>query len=298
MKNIIKASLVVLVLVFAGCATADRGNFPQMVMDDLGNSWENSYDIIDTSKEDTNIPKPPIKNITVVERFEVKAGGCSGQDCGHERNNGGWGDRERKELKVDPHKRDTHKGSEYWYTWSIYFPKDFKSIAPAQSTAGQFHSKGAGTDVYYMFVEWNGGYRIKVPYKGMKNDGYIIPQGQLYGKWHTIVIHAKWDDAKNGGFFRVYVDGNIKYKDDNIYFQGRPYFKYGIYRSHISRYKTNLKNKMLMEMPTNPTDRDYEILKSDPITPTQVVYYSNVRRANTKEGLKLSKEILSKMPTK
>jgi len=280
MKNLTKIVLVSLILLFSGCAIVDRGNFPPMVMH--GNSWKNSYNVIDTSKEDIGIPKPPIKDITLVERFEVKDGGCSGNDCGEKRNNGRYGDREREELKVDPHKRDTHKGDEYWYTWSIYFPKDFKSIAPAQSTFGQFYSK---EEVYYMFVEWDNGYRIKVPYKGIKNDGYIIPKGQLYGKWYTIVVHAKWDDAENGGFFRVYVDSKLKYKDDNIYFQGRPHFKYGIYRSHLSRYYADWKSKKLMEMPANPTDKDYEIFKSNPITPTQVIYYSNVRRANTKESL-------------
>ncbi len=203
MKNLVKVSLIVLVLIFSGCATVDRGNFGQFTASHL-NSYKNSYDVIDTSKEDIGIPKPPVP---VVERFEVVSGGCSGQDCGTLRDGNSKGDRERIEIRKA---RDTYDGSEFWYTWSIYFPKDYKSIAPAQSTFAQFH--GYPGEVYYMFVE-NKGYYIKKPRFGGTFYGPILDEKELRGKWHTIKLHIKWSSDSKKGFFKVWANNKLKYEE-------------------------------------------------------------------------------------
>ena len=290
MKNLTKAILIVLVLVFSGCATVDRGNFPQLKFGELSASYKNSYDVIDTSKEDIGIPKPPVP---VVERFEVVDGGCSGKDCGTYYSNfagtsaGSGGDRERLELKNGPHTRDTYVGDEYWYTWSIYFPKDYKSIAPAQVTYGQFHSK---TEVLYMFVEKGHGYQLKKP---MVWDGLYAPlikKEDLRGKWHTIKLHVKWDTDPKKGFFKVWVDGKLKYEEhEKNYYGDMPYFKYGIYRCYLSRYRNSKRWEYYDKLAPDASKSEYDkVTNMDITTPTQVVYYSNVKRSNTEEGLNLS----------
>ncbi len=279
MKKLTLIFLVHLILLFSGCAMVDRGAFPQMGFYDSSlTTWKNSYDNIDTSEEDIGIPKPPVP---VVERFEVVNGSCAGDDCGKI---GGYGanshgDRERLELKVHPHIRDTYNGSDYWYTWSIYFPRDFKSIYPAQSTFGQFHAK---TIAPFMFTEDNG-YVLKNNINGTRTK--LVKQEDLRGEWHTVKLHVKWSSDAKEGFFKVLINGKLKahYKG-RTYFSKRPHFKYGIYRCYLSRYGATKKWDYWNSLPPTTSKEVYQNIP-DIIVPTQVVYYSNVRRASTEKGL-------------
>ena len=85
-------------------------------------------------------------------RFEVRNG-----DCG--RDPGSWSDckndRERHELSGG--QSHMTKG-EYWFSWSIYFPKDHKNLYPLSNAFGQFHQK-EGNPVF-MFKELKNGYSI------------------------------------------------------------------------------------------------------------------------------------------
>jgi hypothetical protein len=47
---------------------------------------------------------------------------------------------------------------EYWFSWSIYFPKDHKNLYPLSNAFGQFHQK-EGNPVF-MFKELKNGYSI------------------------------------------------------------------------------------------------------------------------------------------
>lgn len=279
LKTLTFIASMVLIILFTGCNTVNRGTLPQMSLGQLA-SYKNSYDVIDTSKEDIGTPKPPV---SVVERFEVVDGGCTGQDCGKLRNNGNYGDRERIELKVPPQNRDTGIG-EYWYTWSIYFPEDYVSITPAQSCYGQFHSKGGGP--YYMFVD-NDGYRIKK--EGGVYSKPLIEDKDLRGKWHTIKIQAVWSSEREKGMFKVWVNNGLKYSFEGpLYTRGQPYFKYGIYRTYVTQYKSaQVVEKVQSMKDSDLTYRDKFIKATESVkVPTQVVYYSNVKRSSTREGLK------------
>ena len=279
-KNIFIIYSLLTIILFSGCTTVDRGNFPQMLHLDSSLAYKNSYDVIDTSKEDIGMPKPPV---SIVERFEVVDGGCAYRDCGELRDSGSSGDRERKELKVPTHNRDTNDGDEFWYTWSIYFPKNYKSIVPAQSTFGQWHAKSCG--VQYMFIE-DYGYRIKMPILGRESPKFLIRDEDLRGKWHTIKVHAKWSSDSEKGFFKVWVNNKLKFENYTQTYYGshcKPHFKYGIYRCYLSRYKNIEKSRWIMDLPKGAD------ISSPPefIVPTQTVYYSNVRRSNDEAGLNL-----------
>jgi len=299
MKTLTIILLSIIAYIFSGCAVVDRGNFPQMVIGELSQSWKNSYDVIDTSKEDIGITKPP--HSPIVERFEVRNGGCAGRDCGG-RNGRNYGDRERIELKEDYHQRNTYDGKEYWYTWDIYFPKDFKSVYPTHATFGQFY---AVTEVPYSVVEKQDALYLRRPTVSGRDYSTLVKKGELRGKWHTFVLHIKWSSDPNIGFFEIWVDGELKYqKTERTYIGGTPYFKYGIYRAYISKYKTKHGgiggvDFAEVKLPEYPTLDDWVKVireaearkcqgfkKNDYIKlPTQVVYYSHVRRANTKEEL-------------
>jgi len=197
---------------------------------------------------------PYNSNGNVIERFEVRDGDCSSQpghsDCKT--------DRERSELTEI--NKVTTSGSKYWYGWNIYFPKEYNNVYPTKVALGQFHQYHSSPA--WMFQNHNGGYHL---------DGYtpeyitLIDKKELLGKWHKIEVQARWT-RENDGYLNIWVNGVQKVK-----YTGRTmtasaiFFKYGIYRSFMSRYKTR---------------------KNADTVPSQVVYFSNVKRANTRDGLK------------
>ena len=190
-------------------------------------------------------------------RFEVKPGDCGydngGDDCKR--------DSERHELSGN-----RHGDGEYWYTWSIYLPKDFKNIYPTKLAMGQFHqSKG---HVVWMFQNADGGYFVdNQVYGRTSRTDRIINQEEMVSRWNDILINANWTD-KNIGFFRVWVNGKLSYK----YYgptktKGKKvYQKFGVYRSFMSRYK---------------------MAKNVDLVPGQVVYFDEVRTGKSCSKLKL-----------
>ncbi len=208
------------------------------------------------------------KNKDLVERFEVRAG-----DCGKESN---WNDciedRERSELSQKT--RRQQPGDQFWYGWEIYFPLDYPSVYPTKTALGQFHQVN-GKPVF-MFqnqthslkgqnVVETDGYHLDWHANG-KTKGFwpLIDEADLRGKWHRIEVHAKWS-KKSDGFFNVWVDGveKVAYSGPTME-KDQVYFKYGVYRSFVSRYKNEFAKDKL---------------------PTQVVYYRNVERGSSREAI-------------
>lgn len=192
-----------------------------------------------------------------VERFEVRSGDCgtgsSWNDCTN--------DRERSELS-EKNKSST-RGTTSWYGWSLFVPENYVNIYPTKVAFGQFHQ--AKSHPVWMFQNSSGGYFLDDQVHGSTRKYYqLINDADLRGKWHRIEVHARWT-IKDDGFFRVWVNGKQK-----VYFSGQTmtamgvYFKYGLYRSFISRYKD-----------ANGGDE----------VPSQIVLYANVRRAGVREGL-------------
>jgi len=311
MKKLHLLLLVVAVSLFSGCAstypdyrgvpseyhsqiwkykfyTVDRGNMAPMFFGDSDLNKDYAYKIIDTKKEPF-VPKPPS---SVIERFEVRDGDCAAwQDCLKETGDG-KGFRERSQLKEVYGRKDTHDGDEYWYTWSLYFPKDFKTIFPGEGGFGGFH-EGKNMKVALKIVDRGDGLYVKSdharnPYPTTNNTRYtkLVDDKDLRGKWHTIKLHAKWSRSDKG-FFKVWING--KKKIDYTGRTTRGYglaFKYGVYRSHLDRFYEDRKWKEQFKL---PADVPMEAFRNIPqaIIPTQVVYYSNVRRSNDEAGLNL-----------
>jgi len=170
--------------------------------------------------------------LPLVEKFEVRPGDCS-QD-------GGWSDctndRERSELLEEA--KDNYPGDEYWYGWHLYFPDDYPNVYPTKTALGQFHQDKSHP--VWMFQNSSGGYHL---------------DDQVGG-----------DGTKDkNGFLRVWVNGESK-----VDYQGqtmdaeRLYFKYGVYRSFMTRYKDKF--------------------NVDEVPP-QTAYFSNVKRGTSRESL-------------
>jgi hypothetical protein len=168
-----------------------------------------------------------------VQRFEVRPGDCTSHDC--------YRDRERSELGEED--ASSRVGDEYWYEFSFYLPKDFPNIYPAKTALGQFHQKGVtsppvlfqygipqGSDTSSYYLDLNQTKLGHFP---------LISERSLRGRWHDIRVHARWSTAADG-LIRVYVNGRLTadVAGPNTTHVSPIYFKYGVYRSFLSRYKS------------------------------------------------------------
>ena len=115
-----------------------------------------------------------------------------------------------------------------------------------------------------MFQNYGGGYWVDRNFGSTSHKKQVIANEDFKGKWHQIEVNAKWH--RSDGFFIVYVNGNEAWR-----FEGQTistsavYFKYGVYRSFMSRYRN---------------------LKGVTAVPAQTVYFANVKRAKTRDALK------------
>lgn len=192
-----------------------------------------------------------------VERFEVRSGDCHF--------NRGWSDcernRERSELWEQGER--SPRGTTAWYGWSFYVPYDWPNIHPTKTVLGQFHQYRAHP--IWMFQNRDGGLVLDDQSTGRSTRSIPLIEAENFaGNWHRIEVNAQWEKDDNG-FLKVWVNGDLKFA-----YRGRTmtadavYFRYGVYRSFISRYKA-----------TNGKDT----------VPTQIAIFANVKKAPTREDL-------------
>ena len=125
-------------------------------------------------------------------RFEVRYG-----DCGKDKPPGKWNDckndRQRHELSGERFK------GKVWYAYSIFLPKDFKSVYPVKSAMAQFHQAGSWPSLMFQFT--NMGYyadrQLGYQTQEMKK---ILEVKDMIGKWNDILIHGNFTKKDNGFF--------------------------------------------------------------------------------------------------
>ncbi len=244
--------LFFLVILFSNNLNAKSFNLPKDV--GSGNTYTKSleggfkkYGVKIVKKDDGFPVRAGEKSV----RFEVRFG-----DCGYDR--GKWNDckkdRQRHELSGK-----TFKGKK-WTAFSIYLPKDFKSVDPVKLAMGQFHQRKGSPNLMFQFN--NDGFwadrQISYMTQEMK---LILPYKDMIGKWNDILIYGNFT-KKEDGFFKIWVNNELKYEYNGRTTSGKPsFFKFGIYQTYVSRYS-------LYE------ERTY---------PTQIVYFDEVRHGNSRE---------------
>lgn len=239
---------VIAMLGLGGCQPIERGSFGPFKRS-LNNKPHGYAAIEDPTRT------APTK---IVERFEVRPGDCGGDsswnDCEQ--------DRERSELAEK--NRSITRGKSYWYGWSLYVPEDYVNVYPTKVALGQFHQHKAPP--VWMFQNSGGGYHLDRQIHGSTKEYYkLIDEEDLRGKWHHIEMNVKWSDGIDG-FFKVWVNGiqHVDYSGLTMT-TTKTYFKYGIYRTFMSRYR---RSEGVDEVPG------------------QVVLFANVRRARERDGLR------------
>jgi hypothetical protein len=165
-------------------------------------------------------------------KIQVRAGDCyTRHDCNT--------NRERIEFTTKHKSR-----GEWWYAWSIYFPKDHKNLAPIGTMMVQFkqdrkYGNSFDSPPYWSFENSvaNGGNRIVEGY--WINNQVKVPAGaisriltdeEILGKWNDILVNVNWTKGENG-FFKVWVNDKLKFNYTGPTKRNAPVrFKFGLYR--------------------------------------------------------------------
>ena len=203
------------------------------------------------------------------QRFELRDGDCFGDDS--------WSDcdtdRERVEFSTEP--RQAPKGKQC-YGYSLMLSKDFFDVAPAKTTLGQVHQIGGPTgtasgglasfppliqiDAHkgYLFFNWHelSGSATDVIDKSVFTT--LKPLRKMKEVWTDISFCLDFKNKR----IDAWVDGikKVEILKSPIFFKPEGiYFKHGIYRNLISKYK-ELKNRKMR---------------------TQVVFYDEIRRGKS-----------------
>ena len=252
-KKLLMLALATLSLAAAAQAvpplpTVDRGTFTGAKRSLNTKLW--GYTIV----QDTG-GGAPTRN---VERFEVRPG-----DCGSDP---GWSDcandRERSEISFAS---DNFVGSDQWYQLYILVPANYKNVFPTKVDFFQFFQPDSASPIW-MFQNSTGG--IYIDRQINHKDAFIKPiitAAELNGRWHKIEMHIKWSKGADG-LFTVFIDGTTRFTYTGATMETtNAYMKYGIYRTYLTRYEA-----------ANHTTS----------VPGQVLFFTSVKRANTRDGLK------------
>ena len=202
------------------------------------------------------------------QRFEVADGDCF--------KGGDWNDcetdRERVEFTATPMQKPT---GNQCFAFSIMLDDSFQSVSPTNTSLGQIHQKGGPKgsmegiksnppliqfDVKNDYYELNW-HVLSGSVNNVRDQSVfykLIPLNDMKGKWSDISFCIDFAN-KN---ISVWVNGDKKVNIDKAPINAKLvptaiYFKHGIYRSFISKYKAR-----------HGTD----------VMPTQIVYYDEVRR--------------------
>jgi len=236
--------------------SADETALPQDVASGWGTEWLKSmhrgykpygFQIVDRKSGH------PVRLGNKSIKFEVRPGDCGRNDDWDDCAN----DRERHELSQLGNYQKS--GDENWYAWSIFVPADTANIWPTRVHLGQFNQKK--NNVLWLFSWEPSGYVVdnQVPGDGRtKQKKLISATDKFLGQWVDVLIHAKWSSMDNG-IFTVYTNHEKQYEHigPNIAAGDTSFFKFGLYRSFLSRYVNASKIKK---------------------APKQIVYYDELRK--------------------
>lgn len=214
-------ALSALLLLVSNCATAFSGGFQRSLNDTAwGLNWVGQG-------------KHPVRAGAAAERFELRAGDCGAQP--------GWSDCLNDRERVEQSQRQPYiaLGQHAWYSWSIYLDRSWPDITPVTTTLGQFHHRDSPTPAI-LFVQRNGAYWLRIEsakslYQGQ--DLYKLADlAQMRARWTDIVVEARFSSGPDG-LVRVWVNGvqRVDLVGPNTLGSTPLFFKYGIYRSFVSR---------------------------------------------------------------
>ena len=208
------------------------------------------------------------------QKFELRNGDCFGDENWNDCDN----DRQRIELSSEPNQPISGKQC---YGYSIKLSNNFTDIKKVSTTLGQIHQKGGPSGKANslssfppliqidarkgnLYLNWHKLSGSKNNVKDESKYYKLKTLKSMKGVWTDISLCLDFENKR----IDAWVDGNniVKIPESPIFFEPKSiYFKHGIYQSFISNY-TSFKGE----------------------TPTQIVYYDEVRRGNSIEDVDIN----------
>ena len=216
------------------------------------------------------------------QRFELRDGDCFGDDV--------WSDcdtdRERVEFSAEPLQRPKKTQC---YGYSLMLSEDFIDIYPVHTSLGQVHQKGGPTGKAEGMASFppliqidalNGNLQFNW-HKLSGSATNVIDESRYYRLKPLKDMKEVWTDISFCLDFKnkrmdVWVDGikKVEILKSPIFFKPKSiYFKHGIYRSFIKKYKSN----------AYYTDESW-----NGKMPTQTVFFDEIRRGNSIEKVDIN----------
>ena len=189
------------------------------------------------------------------QRFEVRAGDCDASSDWSDCDN----DRERSEISL---RRWWGYGSDVWIGFSVYLSESFETSSHVRTTVGQIHQRGGPSGVagglpadfplmqmemlgnrYFMRVHLLSGASDRVQADVV--DFNLINISEMRGNWTDIFINFNTENGEE--MIEAYVNGRRKARYENWieFIPSEYYFKYGIYRSFVSRHGKPMPTQVL-----------------------------------------------------
>jgi hypothetical protein len=236
------------------------------------------------------------------QQFELRDGDCFGDE--------GWSDcdtdRERVEFSTRPRQPITKNQC---YGYSLMLSKDFTHVHPTSTTLGQVHQHGGPTGTAQGLASFPPLVQIDVGGESLFFNWHelsgsatnVIDESRYYKLKSLKDMKEVWTDISFCLDFKnkrmdAWVDGikKVEILKSPIFFKPEGiYFKHGIYRSFISRYKAGTDWSKCDEegetshKPLSCYGNDGKLIpKSERKTisgkmPTQIVFYDEIRRGNS-----------------
>jgi hypothetical protein len=275
MKRFLILLLLVPTLAMSGTFKDDEGKFVLKTSSKSGFKFHKNY----MDHNDYNFQyikdKTKARAGKYFQRFELRDGDCFGDDV--------WSDcdtdRERVELSTRP--RQAPKGKQC-YGYSLMLSKDFIDIYPTTTTLGQVHQHGGPTGKAeglasfppLIQIDARGGYLLFNWHELSGSATNVIDKSQVHILKRLKEMKEVWTDISFCLDFKnnrmdAWIDGikKVEILKSPIFFKPEAiYFKHGIYRSFISKYKVRNNGKI----------------------PTQIVFYDEIRRGNSIEKIDIN----------
>ncbi len=208
------------------------------------------------------------------QKFELRNGDCFGDEKWNDCKN----DRQRIELSSEPNQPVSGKQC---YGYSIKLSYDFTDIRKVSTTLGQIHQKGGPSGKANslssfppliqvdarkgnLYLNWHKLSGSRDDVKDESKYYKLKTLKSMKGVWTDISLCLDFENKR----IDAWVDGNnvVKILQSPIFFVPESiYFKHGIYQSFVSNY-TSFKGG----------------------TPTQIVYYDEVRRGSSIEDVDIN----------
>ena len=177
--------------------------------------------------------KEPVRSGRYSERFELRAGDCSADP--------GWSDCEQDRERIEQSQREPLLAHDrtYWAAWSFMLSEDWVDISPVTTTLGQFHHRSSLRPVV-LFIQRGGRYLLRLESaRELHPHNHTVVLANLEdlkGRWTDVVVEARFSHGPEG-VIRVWVNGLLRAEVLGTTTLGdKPiFFKYGIYRSFVSR---------------------------------------------------------------